>query len=99
MFLLDGWPVNGYLENLRNEKKEKYAWKIIDDFYQFFDGESPKETLRDMLTIYLIIDREDITGKLRSNMIFFYSYCEALFEAVSFLNDKQANNKRKGKKG
>ena len=95
MFLLDEWPVINYLEDLRTEQKEKYAWKIIDDFFQFFDDEGPKEILRDMLTIAMVSDHEEITGKIRSNMIFFYSYSKAFYEAVYFLYEKKENKKNK----
>jgi hypothetical protein len=94
MYLLEGWPIEDYLEKLRSEKKEKFAWQVISDFFEFFDQEGPKEILRDMLTISLISDREDITGKLRSDMIFFYTYSKALYEALYFLYEQRENRKR-----
>lgn len=97
MNTLDGLPISDHYQRLLAKAKEKDAWAILHEFFDFFNEESPKEHLWYMLVLSLKNDNDEIEARHRSNMIFFYEYSCILFKAVQFLNANQ-NPKRKKKR-
>jgi len=85
MNTLEGLPILEHYNSLLANGKEKNAWGVLHEFYNFFNEESPKEYLWYMLVLSLKSDSEAIDARHRSNMIFFYEYSVALFKAASIL--------------
>lgn len=105
MNTLDGLPILDHYTSLLAKGKEKNAWGILHEFFDFFNEESPREHLWYMLVHALKSDNEEIETRHRSNMIFFYEYSVALFKAAHTLYMQQKkraprilNNKQKKKK-
>ncbi|PZR27446.1 MAG: hypothetical protein DI535_10570 [Citrobacter freundii] len=85
MNTLEGLPLLTYYKNLQATQEKKYAWKILHEFFETFDEDGPQETLWFMLSAAMKLETEDVDGKERSNMLFFYDYSIAFFKAVHFL--------------
>lgn len=89
MNTLEGLPILEHYNSLLANGKEKNAWGVLHEFYNFFNEESPKEYLWYMLVLALKSDSEAIDARHRSNMIFFYEYSVALFKAAYTLYEQQ----------
>lgn len=105
MHTLEGLQILDHYNSLLTTGKEKNAWGILHEFFDFFNEESPREHLWYMLVMALKSDNDDIDARHRSNMIFFYEYSVALFKAASVLYEQQkkslvctSNKKQKKKK-
>ncbi|MCG2613961.1 hypothetical protein LZZ85_06700 [Terrimonas sp. NA20] len=94
MNTLEGLPLHSYYKNLQATEKKKYAWKILHEFFEAFDEEGAQETLWFMLSAAMKLESEEVDGKERSNMLFFYDYSMAFYKAVHFLY--QEYHQRKG---
>jgi hypothetical protein len=88
MNTLQGLPLHGYYKQLIATKEDEYAWNILHEFFETFDDEGPQEILWFMLTNVMKLDSEEINGRLRGNMIFFYEYAVALFKATHVLYEQ-----------
>jgi hypothetical protein len=93
MNTLEGFPMHAHYKNLQATEEKKYAWKILHEFFEAFDKDGPQETLWFMLSAALKLESEEIDGKERSNMLFFYEYTTAFFEAVHLLH--RSHDKKK----
>ncbi len=82
MNTLEGLPILDHYNSLLAKGKEKNAWGVLHEFFDFFNEESPKEHLWYMLVLALKNDNDEIEARHRSNMIFFYEYSVALFKAA-----------------
>src|ERR1700730_11702578 len=98
MILLDGLPILDHLNEFKSHPNEAVAWAIIQDFFNSYDKDVSKETLRDIVTIALISDRDDLESVHRSNIIFFYDYSCALYQAIDFLLENHLTKKRNKRK-
>jgi hypothetical protein len=105
MDTLDGLLILDHYTSLLEKGKEKNAWSILHEFFDFLGGQSPKEHLWYMLVLALKSDNEEIEARHRSNMIFFYEYSVALFKAAHtlYIHQKKPahrirNNKQRKKK-
>jgi len=100
MNTLDGLLLQSHYRNLQATEEKKYAWKILHEFFEAFDEEGPQETLWFMLSAAMKLESEEVDGKERSNMIFFYEYSIAFFKAAYVLYqqhcEKKARKKDKG---
>lgn len=97
MHYLEGLSIIDYHRRLKEVPDTKTAWKIVREFYDFFEAQGAEEMLWYMLTVALISDNEEVEKKHRSNMIFFYEYCRAFHQAVHLLHEERGTAK-KGKK-
>lgn len=91
MNTLEGLPILDHYISLLAKGKEKNAWGVLHEFFNFYNEDSPKEHLWYMLVLALKNDSEAIEARHRSNMIFFYEYSVALFKAAYTLYEKQKN--------
>jgi len=82
MNTLEGVLLHTHYKNLLATEDKKYAWKVLHEFFEAFDEEGPQETLWFMLAAAMKLDSEDVDGKERGNLIFFYEYSMALFKAA-----------------
>jgi hypothetical protein len=98
MHYLEGISIIDYHRRLREVTGTETAWKIIREFYAFFEAEGAGEMLWYLLTVALISDNEEITSKHRSNLLFFYEYSRALHQAVYLLNEERQTKKKRKKK-
>jgi hypothetical protein len=104
MHTLEGLPILDHYNSLLANGKEKNAWGVLHEFFDFFNEESPKEHLWYMLVMALKNDNDDIDARHRSNMIFFYEYSVALFKAAYIIYERhkkpvvRTNNKKQKKK-
>jgi len=89
MHTLEGSPILENYNNLLVKGKEQHAWKVLHEFFEFFEEDSSREYLWYMLVAALKNNSETINARHRSNMIFFYEYCIALFKAADHLHKKQ----------
>lgn len=85
MNTLEGFLMHKHYKNLQATDEKKYAWKILSEFFEAFDEDGPQETLWFMLSAALKLESEEIDGKERSNMLFFYEYTVAFFKAAHVL--------------
>jgi hypothetical protein len=85
MSSIKGLPIESLCEKFQIAPDKKKAWKIINEFYDFFDKDGMEEAIQDLLTCYLKSDSEDIDGKDRGNMLYFCEYMKGLNHAVYFL--------------
>ncbi len=85
MNTLEGLPLHSHYKNLQATEKKKYAWKILHEFFEAFDKDGAQETLWFMLSAAMKLESEEVDGKERSNMLFFYDYSMILYKAVHFL--------------
>lgn len=81
MNAFEGLPIEEYLEALRQTGKRKYAWKIIEEYFEFYGADRPADILWTMLTIAMKSDAEEMNGRERENIICFYEYTLLLLEA------------------
>ena len=88
MHTLQGLPLLGYYQKLIATQENEYAWKILHEFFGAFDKEGAQELLWFMLTAAMKLDNEEINGRHRSNMIFFYEYAVAFFKAAYVLHEQ-----------
>jgi hypothetical protein len=88
MHTLQGLPLLHYYKQLLVTEEDKYAWHIFHEFFETFDQEGPQELLWFMLTAAMKLDNEEINGRHRSNMIFFYEYVIAFFKAAQVLYEQ-----------
>jgi hypothetical protein len=88
MNTLQGLPLLGYYKQLIETKEDEQAWNIFHEFFETFDDEGPEELLWFMLTAAMKLDSEEINGRHRGNMIFFYEYTVALFKAAQVLYEQ-----------
>lgn len=96
MHTLEGLPILKHAEALQSSGKEKNAWAVLQEFFDFFGKDSAEEHLWYMLAMVLQSDNEEIVPRHRSNMIFFYEYSIAFYKAARFLYAQQ--KKKQGKK-
>src|SRR5688500_3992388 len=92
MNTLEGFPIFDHYNSLLAKGKEKNAWGVLHEFFDFFNEESPKEHLWYMLVMALKNDNDDIDARHRSNIIFFYEYSVALFKAAYTLYERHKKN-------
>lgn len=85
MNTLDGLLLHAHYKNLQATEEKKYAWKILHEFFEAFDEEGPQETLWFMLSAAMKLESEEVDGKERSDMLFFYEYSVAFFKAAHVL--------------
>lgn len=97
MNTLEGVLLHTHYKNLQATEEKKYAWKILHEFFEAFDEEGPQETLWFMLAAAMKLESEDIDGKERSNIIFFYEYSVALFKAAHVLYQHHYEKKARKK--
>lgn len=100
MNTLEGVLLYTHYKNLLETEDKKYAWKVLHEFFEAFDEEGPQETLWFMLAAVMKLESEDVDGKERGNIIFFYEYSVALFKAAYVLykhhyEKKSANDSNK----
>ena len=94
MNTLQGLPILSSYNKLQKNEKEKHAWAVLHEFFDFFDEQSVKEYLWFILVMTLKNDSDEIDARNRGNMLFFYEYCLALFKAAQTLNSKQHKKKK-----
>jgi hypothetical protein len=70
-------------------------WLQISEFFEVFYEEGPAEDLWKMLKLALVTDNDLTTPRDRSNMLFLYEGCSALFKNVYklLIAQKQLLNK------
>lgn len=88
MHPLDGLPLRDHYASLLAEGKEQDAWAILLEFVAFFDDRSAEDHLWYILVMALKNNSDEIDAHHRSNMLFFYEYCIALFRAAALLSGK-----------
>jgi hypothetical protein len=93
MNTLNGLPLHSHFKNLQATEKKKYAWKVLHEFFEAFDKEGAQETLWFMLSAAMKLESEEVDGKERSNMLFFYDYSVAFYKAVHFLYEEYHQRK------
>ncbi len=98
MHPLEGLPILSHYHHLLATPQEQHAWAVFDEFFDFYNEDTPQQYLWYMLTLALQSDNEQVDARHRGRMLWFYDYCVALFKAVYVLNKQQKNNKS-GKKG
>lgn len=81
MNTFEGLPVGDYLASLHQTGKRKYAWKIMDEYFEFYGADRPADILWTLVTIAMKSDSEEINGRERENFICFYEYTLLLIEA------------------
>jgi hypothetical protein len=95
MNTLEGLPLLNHYNLLLSTGKEEHAWKVLQEFFSFFDKDSPKDRLWFMLVMALKSETDEISAADRANMIFFYEYCIALFKAAALVSRKRGKGKRR----
>ncbi len=102
MNTLEGLLLHTHYKNLRATEEKKYAWKILRDFFEAFDEEGAQETLWFMLSAAMKLESEEVDGKERSNMLFFYDYSIPFFKAAYLLYrshyEKKSTNDANGER-
>lgn len=88
MNTLEGLPLLAHYKNLQATEEKKYAWKVLQEFFETFDEDGPLETLWFMLSSAMKLESEEVDGKERSNMLFFYDCTIAFFKAAHFLYEQ-----------
>jgi hypothetical protein len=70
---------------------EKTAWKIVDNYFRFFDLKSFEEEFYDMLVGALSSNeiQKSEKGRDRYNFIFFYEYTKLLVAAIKLLHERK----------
>ena len=97
MNTLDGFPILDHYKQLLATGKQQDAWKILQEFFDYFQEDSPRDYLWYILVTALKNDGDGSDGRTRVNMIFFYEYCTALFKAAETLCRQQEKRTRKKK--
>jgi hypothetical protein len=90
MNTLEGLPILEHYHNLLAKHEEKEALEIFREFFDYFANDSPKEYLWFMLATALKNESDEIQPRQRSEMIFFYEYCLALFKAAQVLSERSS---------
>ena len=85
MNTLEGLPILQHYNNLLLKGEKQDALAVLEEFFDYFSGDSPKEFLWFILATALKNESEEIQPRHRSEMIFFYEYCIALFKASQSL--------------
>lgn len=99
MNTLEGLPIFDYYTNLLAKGKEQHALAILHEFFDYFPADSSREFLWFMLATALKNESDEIQPRQRSEMIFFYEYCIALFKASQALSTSgQPGRKTKKRK-
>lgn len=86
MYQLKDWPIHDLGVKFQDEPTKKVAWKIVKEYFEFFEEEGLDEMIWFMLVQTMKSDSEDVTGKDRSNVLFFYEYTKILNKAVFYLS-------------
>ena len=78
-------------QNLAANPTKESAWKIITEYFSFFELDEVKDELWVLTAGALGNDdlQQSQKGIDRNNLIFFYEYTKMLFEAVDLLHDKR----------
>lgn len=98
MNTLDGLPILTHCKSLAATGKEQDALAILHEFFAYFDQDSPQDHLWYLLVMALQNDSDEIEARYRADMIFFYEYCLALFEAARALHLQVKTQKRRKKR-
>lgn len=100
MNTLSGLPILDHYTRLLAKGKEKNAWAILYEFFDYFGEKSPEEHLWYMLVMALKNDSDEIEARQRGDMIFFYEYSVALFKAAYtlYMQQKKPARRTGGKK-
>jgi hypothetical protein len=93
MNTLEGLPLHHHYKKLQATEEKKYAWKVVQDFFNAFDEEGVQETLWFILSSAMKLESEEISGTERSNMLFFHDYSQTFFKAVHFLHREYQKKK------
>jgi hypothetical protein len=97
MHPLDGLSIRQHSISLSKDPDAASAREVIKEFFHFFDGQAAQEHLWYMLVLALKNDSEEVTAIHRGNLLFFYEYCCALFQASSFLREQHGAGRKKKK--
>lgn len=97
MNTLQGLPILTHYNNLLKFQKQKDAWAVFHEFFDFFDGDSPKEHQWYLLIMSLTNSSDEMGAKQRSNLIFFFEYSLALIKAAEVLNNKRVTKGKRKK--
>ena len=78
-------------DQLECERSKSAAWKVINDYLNFFHVEGIQNDLWLMLIGALTSDDLDNlkTGRQKHNLIFFYEYTLMFVDAVAVLREKR----------
>ncbi|MEO7047409.1 MAG: hypothetical protein ABI091_19050 [Ferruginibacter sp.] len=88
-------PKSKKIKPSKHEYRLSPEWLQISEFFEVFYEEGPAEDLWKMLKLALVTDNDLTTPRDRSNMLFLYEGCSALFKNVYklLLQRKQLLNK------
>jgi hypothetical protein len=89
-----GLPIYDLRKKLSGYSAKKYAWKLINEFYDIYDVESVEETIWYILYNALTTDDSEISSLERANMIFFYECILSLNKSVFVLHENRISNKK-----
>jgi hypothetical protein len=87
MNTLDGSPLPELCKKLAESGEKKYAWQILEEYFSTFEETGPRQILWFMLTAAMKLENESVTGEERSNLLFFYEYTIAAFQAAYVLSE------------
>jgi hypothetical protein len=98
MHPLDGLPIRQHSISLSKDPNAATAMEMIREFFRFFEDQAASEHLWYMLVLALKSQGEELSAINRGNLLCFYEYCCALFQATSFLQQQDETPVRKKKK-
>ena len=83
--------LNNIRQNLTDNPTKESAWKIITEYFSFFELDEVKDELWVLTAGALGNDdiRQTQKGIDRNDLIFFYEYTKMFFEAVDLLHNKR----------
>jgi hypothetical protein len=87
-------PIYNLRKKLSGDSAKKYAWELINEFYDIYDVESVEDTIWYILYNALTTDDPDISSLERANMIFFYECFLSLHKAVFVLYENRVSKEK-----